>query len=220
MAILTAFPGGEAPASIPEFTFTGSYSLIDDGDGNWRIKFLTSGTLTVTNADFSIDLFLSGGGAGGGSNASAHKGGGGGGYTNTQLSITLVKNTSYTMTVGAGGSVEVAGGTSSAFGYSASGGYTTTTNNGANGGSGGGERYGHGGTDGNDGTASVDSPGIGQHTTTKEFGESSGTLYSNGGHGGDSGYTLNAGLANTGDAGDAGYAGGSGIVVIRNHRAA
>ncbi len=220
MPILSMFPGGEPPASIPEFTYTGSYSLIDDGDGNWRIKFLTSGTLTVTNADFIIDLFLSGGGAGGGNCSPSHDAGAGGGYTTTQLSLTLVKNTPYTITVGAGGSVEVNGGTSSAFGYSALGGYAPHTNAGANGGSGGGERYGHGGTDGSDGTASVDPPGIGQHTTTKEFAESSGALYASGGHGLDSGYARNAGLANTGDAGDAGYAGGSGIVVIRNHRAA
>ena len=52
---------------IPKFTYTGNYQFIDDGSGNWRIKFLSSGTLTFTslgNARKGIDVFLVGGGAG------------------------------------------------------------------------------------------------------------------------------------------------------------
>ena len=67
---------------LPRFTYTGQYSFIQDGDGHWRIKFLTSGTLTFSslgNGADGADLFIVGGG--GGSNTYA---GGGGGYTVTR----------------------------------------------------------------------------------------------------------------------------------------
>ena len=82
--------------------------------------------------------------------------------------------------------------------------------------------------------------GIGQGTTTREFGESTGDLYSGGGSGAERGNTTTiiaggsggggtggnggAGTANTGGGGggstaqSGGGAGGSGIVIIRNHR--
>ena len=52
----------------PQYTYTGSSTFIDDGNGNWRIKFLTSGTLTFTNLGTGvngIDVFLVGGGGSG-----------------------------------------------------------------------------------------------------------------------------------------------------------
>lgn len=36
--------GGGIPVYGKDFTYTGEYLLIDDTEGNWRIKFLTSGT--------------------------------------------------------------------------------------------------------------------------------------------------------------------------------
>lgn len=62
--------------TIPEFTYTGDYEIVNDSDepitvsqGNWKIRFLTSGTLTFTNlngAEGGIDVFLVGGGGAGG----------------------------------------------------------------------------------------------------------------------------------------------------------
>ena len=58
--------GDTSNNSFPEFTYTGNYRLLDDGlaeDGeiqNWRIKFLTSGTLEfnkLNNAKDGIDVF-------------------------------------------------------------------------------------------------------------------------------------------------------------------
>ena len=46
--------------SSPVFTYSGNCSVIDDGSGNWRVKFLNSGTI-VFNANISIDVFLVGG---------------------------------------------------------------------------------------------------------------------------------------------------------------
>ena len=47
------------------FTYTGNYQIISEDDsGNWKIKFLTSGTFTAMN-DVLIDIFAVGGGGGG-----------------------------------------------------------------------------------------------------------------------------------------------------------
>ena len=263
----TTFTMGGANATIkanwasakPTYTYTGSSTLIDDGSGNWRIKFLTSGTLTFTNlgtASSGIDVFLVGGGGG----AGPHGGGGGGGYTATYKSITVATSQSYAIVVGAGGAgvkgdnVPGNGGTSSAFSKSAAGGKAggrlVSSAYGGAGGSGGGASCAKlgladtsgvvGGSNGSDGgSTSHWSGGKGQRTTTREFGESSGTLYSGGGGGycgtggagggGSAATVMNtngvSGTTNTGGGGGAGKgsnisggSGGSGIVVIRNHR--
>ena len=64
------------------FSYTGSYNVISDGSGNWRIKLLSSGTLNINYAT-TIDLFLVGGG-GGGSERLAGAGGGGGAAKNNR----------------------------------------------------------------------------------------------------------------------------------------
>lgn len=202
--------------------------------------------------------------------------GGGGGYTTTVTSKTLALNTDYTIVIGDGGEPQLLGvggdgGTTTAFGVSAAGGCGAGNGKdgakkncyyGGDGGSGGGAGgagstgdSGAGGSNGGNGSNGVNGAdgsvsgigGIGQVTTTREFGETNGTLYSGGGAGarvyysnsqnGGSGGGGNVvdgegddGLANTGgggagsgryllvpDADDAGK-GGSGIVVIRNHR--
>lgn len=235
-------------STIPDFTYTGDYSIVNDADeeitetqGDWKIRFLTSGTLTFTtlnSAKSGIDVFCVGGGGGGGN------GGGGGGYTNTARNIALTETT-YEITVGAGGSGT--GGASSAFGLVAAGGYPKNGDNngcGGNGGSGGGSWNDggagkNGGSDGGNGSGSTSyyTGGKGQKSvagpngetgTTREFGESSATLYSGGGAGngasglgtggsGGGGGKSGAAKANTGGGG-AGGKGGSGIVIIRNKR--
>ena len=240
--------------TIPEFTYTGDYEIVSDDDqpitvsqGNWKIRFLTSGTLIFTNlngAEDGIDVFLVGGGGSGGSGVwdqgyvqkDIRGGGGAGGYTKTISAIQVALNTRYDIIVGAGGvapinsSAGVDGGNTSAFSTTANGGGGTqrTNNNGnlgGNGGSGGGNALYAGATDGGGGT----NAGTGQGTTTREFGESDGKLYATGG----SGIDKASGAANTGDGGSGGkYAdssggkiasggnGASGIVIIRNAREA
>ena len=121
---------------LPKFTYTGSYTVIDDGHGDWRIKFLTSGTLTfLTTVPKGLDVFLVGGGGGGAQ--STHtiswqmKAGGGSGYTKTQHGVSVVKGTGYGITIGAGGSgggnTGESGGNTTAFGYTAYGGNRSNT---------------------------------------------------------------------------------------------
>ena len=205
---------------IPQFTYTGSYKLLDDSGNtittssnvtNWRIKFLTSGTLKFTNlfsAANGIDIFCVGGGGGGDAS------GGCGGKTTTAKAKTVTAGTSYTVTVGAGGAAGKSGGKSS-FGSlaSAAGGggpggaggsggggsglYITSSNkaNGGNGGSNGANGVNGYGTSGF-------KNGTGQRTTTREFGSSSGTLYAGGGGGaGDYDCTSGKGGAGGGGAG-------------------
>lgn len=183
-------------STIPEFTYTGDYEIVNDSDepitvseGNWKIRFLTSGTLTFTNlngAEDGIDVFLVGGGGNGETIRGAR--GGGGGYTKTVKGISIAIATPYTITIGA------SSGTSSAFGASANG----ASN--ADGGSGGG---GGGGSAANAGAAGDSTAGAG-------------AAY---------GGAAKNGAANTGGGGGAAYAGtagrgGSGIVIIRNARGA
>jgi uncharacterized repeat protein (TIGR02543 family) len=100
------------------FTYSGTKTIVDDGSGNWRIKFLTSGTFTPL-VNMTIDLFLVGGGGGGSTSAGYYGGGGGGGgYTATYSAISLTANTGYYITVGNGGGASTNGGSSSAFTYS------------------------------------------------------------------------------------------------------
>lgn len=190
--------------TIPEFTYTGDFEIVSDDDqpitvsqGNWKIRFLTSGTLTFTSlngAENGIDVFLVGGGGGGGRAA------GGGGYTKTLKAVKVSAGTAYSIVVGAGGIAGVGnskaggtGGTSNAFGASANGGKANGTASfvGSDGGSGGGAGSangtgGKGGSDGSDGfnrDGTHRDSGTGQGTTTREFGESGGKLYAGGGGG-------------------------------------
>ena len=171
---------------VPTFTYTGSYEIVDDAGNvldessesdmqteNWKIRFLTSGTLNFSklgNAYNGIDVFLVGGGGGYGLNV----------------------------------------------------------------------KGGNGGSDGSNGGAGSNTAGVGQGTTTREFGENSGTLYagggggastSSGGNAGDGGGGAGAsssnaanGATNTGGGGGGARSnytpgtGGSGIVIMRNAR--
>lgn len=197
------------------YTYTGSSTIIDDGSGNWRIKFLTSGTFTPL-INMTIDAFLVGGG-GGGRNGLANQnqgGGGGGGLTGTWASITLSNGVPYTVTIGNGGAGN--GGTGGATSISGSGIVTMSKNGGtpssidyryggSGGSGGGGAGSGVGGSNGGNGSGGGGYPGTGQGTTTKEFGEDSGTLYAGAGGGGG----FNVGVGGSGGAGGGGAGGGS-----------
>lgn len=89
---------------LPVYTYTGESQMIDDGKGNWRIKFLTSGTFRSYKNE-RIDAFLvSGGGSGGFSTGFGRSaGGGGGGKTQTFSGITISGDLSHSITVGVGG---------------------------------------------------------------------------------------------------------------------
>ena len=227
-----------APIIGEDFNWSGSdgtYQVLDDGGGNWRIKFLSSGTFTPLK-DMVIDVFLVGAGGGKGS---VRCGGGGAGYTTTVRSITLAANTAYQITIGAAGkngnkgnSTSVTdgtdGGTTSAFSTVAAGGKGSTTGRGTggtgrsgDGGSGGGGYNvaagnvgsAAGGTDGGDGTTATTAGGKGQGTTTREFGEADGDLYASGG-----GDNLTATVPNSGNGGAYNVEPADGIVVIRQHK--
>lgn len=242
--------GGGSSSGYPEFGYTGEYSMIDDGGGNWRIRLLTSGTLTfqkLKSAKNGIDIFLVGGGGGGanGKYGESYGCGGGGGYTRTTKRIAVYQETAYAIAIGAGGAIGGDGGQTTAFGLTANGGKPGNLGSGGSGGSGGGRALtGGGGSNGGNGG---NSGGIGQGTSTKEFGEDSGDLYAGGGGSGTSNaqtnpggsggggdgavnykLTAKSGIENTGGGGGGGGAadyvhcsgapGGSGIVVIRNAR--
>lgn len=246
---------GHAVPKYPTYTYTGTHELVDDGNGNWRIKLKTSGTLQFVDKR-TTDVFLVGGGGGGGNRANPYSGGGGGGYTKTYRSVIFERRTDYSISVGIGGSQMTTGGSSSipAFGYVANGGQPGANYGGAGGcGGGGGDARspsvgGYGGLNGANGQTVQYAGGAGQGSTTREFGESGAPLYGGGGGGGSShhdgfrnyggaggvggggtGESYNYygvamdGIANTGGGAGGGsdsrdIRGGSGIVIIRNHR--
>lgn len=183
---------------IPEFTYTGTnatYKIVQDNgteitnpatyQGNWKIRFLTSGTLNFSNLCRSrtgIDVFLVGGGGGGGYGGKITSGplacgnGGAGGKTTTAKAIIPTVNTNYSIVVGAGGTgssststAAGAGGNSSAFGQTANGGggggkhsstwYGTAGSGGSGGGAGGLEKGGKGGSNGGNGAQSSNTSG-------------------------------------------------------------
>lgn len=220
------FAGGGAVTAAPiigkDFNWSGgdgTYVVLDDGDGNWRIKFLSSGTFTPLK-DMVIDGFLVGGGGGPYNNTSLYTSAGGGGYTNTVKSIVLGAGTTYDVTVGAAGGIRSAGGTTSAFGSQALGGdpgtYSSDYLKGGNGGSGGsgGDSIYNGGVDGGNGQSGGNyMPGTGQGTTTREFAETTGDLYSTGG-----GKNITSTVPNSGNGGTKTWSAAAGIVVIRQHK--
>ena len=227
-----------APIIGEDFNWTGgdgTYQVLDDGGGDWRIKFLSSGPFTPLK-NMVIDVFLVGGGGGKGS---VRCGGGGAGYTTTVRSIALAANTAYQITIGAAGNNGYEsgstrtdgtdGGTTSAFSAVAAGGKGSKTGQGTGGtgssGDGGSGAGGYnsavalargsaaGGTDGGDGTTATTAGGKGQGTTTREFGEADGDLYASGG-----GDNLTATVPNSGNGGAYNIAPADGIVVIRQHK--
>lgn len=200
------------PETKPVYEYSGKHEYIDDGDGNWRIKFTTSGKLRWLSSITKIDIFGVGGGGGGGGTTSTYGGdggGGGSGYTKTVKLVEITNKQEIDVVIGAGGRASSAGGTTT-FGniLSVNGGqpggtcrsYDDDANaTGGAGGSGGGPAcalatytsQGNPGSDGNSGTNTYTQAsqgvtvlgGRGQGTTTREFGESDGPLHAGGGQG-------------------------------------
>ena len=216
------------------FSYTGTYNFkteIDKKTGGmaWELKLLTSGVLIIDEVVTPYnDVFVVGGGGGGaGGSKGGAVGGGGGGYTLAKLNVKLQIKTACEVIVGAGGRAGRAntsmgygkeggdGGRSSIMGFSANGGKGSRGLDGGNGGSGGGAagRSDYGGTE----LQYSGAPGTGQKTTTRAFGEPSGTLYAGGGGGGgdadegaDDHYNN---LARGGDGGTDGSSGSSAYIV-------
>lgn len=231
----TVEPSISAPIIGVDFEWTGgdgTYQVLEDGKGNWRIKFLANGTFTPLK-DMVVDAFLVGAGGGKGY---IRCGGGGAGYTTTVRSVVLAANTAYSIVVGSAGRNGSSstgngtdGGTTSAFSAVAAGGKGSTTGAGTmgtgssgDGGSGGGgydssvtagRSTAAGGTDGGDGTTATTAGGKGQGTTTREFGDADGDLYASGG-----GDNLSITVPNSGNAGAYNVEPADGIVVIRKHK--
>lgn len=207
--------GGGGTAKRLEFEYTGTYNeRLDDG----VVELLTSGVITFKK-ETPIDVFLVGGGAGGGNYAKA---GGSGGYTKTALNVVPRKGVGYTIAIGAGGDNQktlnatgLPGGTTTAFGIQVEGG--TASVGGSGGGSGGQDttteqrfRGAPGGSDGSDGgllSGYSTGNGKGQGTTTREFGETTGKLYSGGGGGGATGSYIVSSPVNFGGEGGGGNGG-------------
>ena len=158
--------------TLPIFTYTGTYQLVEDDDtviasgtnskvtipssystytGNWKIRFLTSGTLTfheLRSAADGIDTFLVGGGGNGGSSYAtqagrngyaAGGGGGGGGYRTTNKGVSVSTTKTYSISIGAARTQTTAFGYTAKAGSNGSGGSAdlTTCSGGPAGGSGG-----------------------------------------------------------------------------------
>lgn len=54
---------GGGAGRFPVFSYSGTYQFSTDDSGNWKIRFLTSGTLRFSKISSPMDLFLVGGGA-------------------------------------------------------------------------------------------------------------------------------------------------------------
>lgn len=193
-----------AASGLPKFTYTGDYETVDDGNGNWRIRFLSDGQLVFTSlkgAAEGVDIFCVGGGGAGGWSAGS---GGGGGYTNTFRNVHLNERLPYIVFIGPGGTVPTRGAGESPPGNDGAISYMSTTSlspffssgggkggigysdvgksdgkcNGGSGGGGGTAGTGKaasGGSDGNNGGSYSGRYGKGQRTLAGPGGESGST---------------------------------------------
>ena len=167
----------------------GTATITNEGNGAWTMECKTAGTLDL-KIPYTVDIFCVGGGGGGGSSKenSGYGGGGGGGYATLTNSVSIAANTTYEVTIGAGGVSGKYGG-----GNNTPGGTGGTSSVGvlasANGGNGalgtygqtnlggeGGNRGGNGGNPGQDGYHGA--------VTTKYFKIPDGADYAGGGGGG------------------------------------
>ena len=176
------------------FKYSGNYSIAEKGtrqnlaDGwikltaPWKIRFTSTGVLSLKEG-IIYDVFLVGGGGGGGQDTPNAGAGGGGGYTTTVRAQTLSLG-NYNVNVAPAGRAQQRGASSEAFGFIAEGGYPGSNScysgYGGNGGSGGrGPSFNCGswypprwgaGSHGSD--SPTTNGGKGQGTTTCEFEES------------------------------------------------
>ena len=201
--------------------------------------YKSSTTITIPNGCNHIDIFCVGGGGAGrhsdyaGSTYNHGGGGGGGGYTKIVSNLSVSAGQSISIVVGNGSATYYNNGGNSSISrsgvllcnadgakYDSSYGWAMNPGDGGSGGGGGAEHNARrayngagGGSNGSDGIPITDLQvtmnGKGQGTTTRAFGESSGTLYAGGGGGG---ATLQYSGTNPGSGG----AGGGGAGGVRN----
>jgi len=237
--------GGNPTTSLPTIAGSGTY-ITSSLPGNYAVYTFTSGTSTFTPAaNMQVGYIVVGGGGSSGTPGGSYAGGGGGGgvvYSTYSSAKTFTAGTTYTITVGAGGTVPATGsgnpGTQSSiisgsvFSVIAGGGAGGITNNGGTS-AGGSYTIGTGAT-GSTGVTGItggtgssgSAPANGITVTDSTVGISS--IFGGGGGGvngygstGGGGYGVtttgqagNAGLPNTGGGGGSGWAGGSGVVII------
>ena len=176
--------------------------------------YKSSTTITIPNGCNHIDIFCVGGGGAGrhsdyaGSTYNHGGGGGGGGYTKIVSNLSVSAGQSISIVVGNGSATYYNNGGNSSISrsgvllcnadgakYDSSYGWAMNPGDGGSGGGGGAEHNARrayngagGGSNGSDGIPITDLQvtmnGKGQGTTTRAFGESSGTLYAGGGGGG------------------------------------
>lgn len=197
--------GSNKTVGVPEFTYTGTYEIVDDNNNaltnlkaeNWRIRFLTSGNLTFTNlkgTEKGMEVFLVGGGGNGSSGSGSSTGaggGGGGGYIKQQDFIVPKLENTYKITIGG------AAGNTTAFGVTANCGKKGALLYGGGAGTGSGGKGG-----GYNGSINGSSGGSGK----PEF--NVGPNYYGGGGGGGANYYTNEGTQTSGSGGSGGKGGG------------
>ena len=213
--------------------YTGKCEVKDDGNGQWTVKFLSTGSLTFTGST-TVEAFLVGGGAGGSVGSTTYGGsGGGGGKTKKLTAVSITSGTKYNITVGKGGASNTRGNNTVAFDNTVNGGskggggsgtMTGTAGNGSRGtfyydyyyGAGGGGGYGCGkpegrmqygtaGTGGQTGGGNGASEGCGNDGTTPAGGSARANTGAGGGGGAGSWHSKNG----------PGGVGGDGVVIIR-----
>lgn len=216
----------------PKIEYTGKYEFIDEDFGNWKIRFLESGTLKfIENQPEYLDVFLVGGGASGclgGNGTSTPGSGGAGGFTSRGIIKLNSQINEFKIEIGEGGTAVSAQGGSDgkptkAFDLIAKGGIAGTDNNNfiSEGGSGGGgykvdnsasgenEVGCNGGSNGSNGDGET-FVGKGQNFTTREFYESNGKLYAGGGGSASSKPNIEGGLGGAGGGGKGSNSGNTG----------
>ncbi|MBP3283992.1 MAG: hypothetical protein J6M02_00640 [Clostridia bacterium] len=220
-------------SDVLPFSYTGN-SMTTKDDTYWYVYLKSSGTLTFSK-NLTLDACIVGGGAGGSSGEHFAANGGGGGTVTNRSDISVTTGTNYTITIGAGGAVDTAGGSSSAFGTTAAGGAVKGGGAGGSAGPAGSyafgnssySRYGGGGGGGGagDGAGAAGAAGGaggggngGQgacfsRSCTAATAGGTNTGGGGGGHGGAHTWKDSDGYDHNG--GGAAAAGGSGIVIIR-----
>lgn len=85
MALLYNIPASPLYPLLPEnYSYTGTSKYVYEGNNNWSLKFLTSGTFVPTR-NVNIDIFAVAGGSGGanGTSSGTSAAGGSGGQATT-----------------------------------------------------------------------------------------------------------------------------------------
>ena len=190
---------GVIPTSAPKAT--GGDAITTDGT-YWYHQFLTSGTFTPKSS-LSCDYLVVAGGGGSGGGSSWNAGGGAGGLRCTvtatggggslESTLSLIANTGYTVTVGAGGAAGV-NGSNSVFS-------TITSTGGGRGGANATGANATGALGGSGGGGSANNYAGGAGTSSQGYAGGTGSGSNNGGGGGAGGTGGNASGATAGAAG-------------------